>query len=264
MSRTLAAALFAATFVGCHVFPDPPNGWEGDFNPEAVLDKVSAKLGLDATKEDEAKDFSATATVTHFEGEKPIEAGYSVRWKSPDRWSLEKAIGGQRVKRVFDGKTCTELTNGKVTKADLPPGEDGVDHLFRHLYATRYFREGRGSAPEIDEVFQLKEGGQAVRIGKFSPDGHRLVLSIDAKTLLPLAMREWVPVGPADQERFDAVDTFFSDYRADSRGILVPRTLRSWVGGKMIQEMKVADARWNTGITDAEFTTPAAAASPGR
>ncbi len=256
-SRTLLAAVVAVLCGACHLFPDPPEGWEGDFNPEAILDKVNTKLGVDPAKDERGDDFVASATVTHFGGEKPVEAGYAVRWKSPDRWSLEKTIGGQRVKRVFDGKTCVELTNGKVTKTGVPPGEDGVEHLFRHLYAVRFFRTGAGSEPEIEEIIKRKEGGEAVRLRKFSNDGHRLILSIDSKTLLPIAMREWVPVGPVDDEKFDAIDTFFENYQPDSRGTLVPRTLRSWAGGKMIQEMRVSDARWNTGVSDAEFTTPA-------
>lgn len=253
MSRTLAAVLVTLASVGCHTFPDPPQGWDGEFNPEAVLDKVGAKLGLDPKQPETATDFVAAVTVLHHEAEKPVEAAYAVRWKQPDRWSLEKTIAGQRVKRVFDGKSVTEIVNGKVTKTNVPPSEDGVDHFFRSLYAVRFFRQGVGDAPEIDEVIHRKEGGEAVRIGKFGPDGRRNVLSIDAQTLLPLALREWVQTGP---DRFDAIDTVFSDFRPDSRGTLVPRLLLSYAGGKPLQEMKVTDARWNVGLTDDEFTVP--------
>src|SRR5690606_33794134 len=125
--------------------------------------------------------------------------------------------------------------------------------FLRHIFLLEFFREGAGERAEIEETVERPDGGHTLRIRKYDAMGRKWLLSLDAKTLEPTAVREWVE---AEDGAFVALDTFVDGWRPDPFGHRVPQVLRSYVGGELVQELVVNDVSWNRGLREADFAVP--------
>lgn len=251
------ALLLTASLAACTSFAQPPPGWdmEHEFTAAAILERaVAAGRPADAPPAAEMRDLMGSLEVVRHDVTPPARSTALLLWTRDGRWSLEqRRTGHPAVKYLNDGGRIVEVRDGRVIRRDVPPWEVPVERFLRHLFLLRFFRDGPGGPAEIEEAVARPEGGHAVRIAKEDPAGRTWVLSLDAATLEPIAVREWI-------ERADggvgAVDTFFDDYQVDARGNRVPRTMRSWTGGKLVQEIQVRDLSWNRGLREVDFRVP--------
>ncbi|MFH0946073.1 MAG: hypothetical protein V2A76_12810 [Planctomycetota bacterium] len=245
---------------GCRSFPDPPPGWEGEFSAEHALELA---LGLTEDGEEEKEprpappelvDLMASISVVRHDSEPPARMSSIILWKKPGLWSVEQdGPGKETVKFVCDGSRAAEIREGKVVRRGVRSGEVGVDLLLRHLFLLNYFLEGPGGRAWIDETIRNEDGGYYLRIAKDDEVGHRWVLSLDAESLEPVALREWFS---SSDGRFRPLDTRFFDLTRDSRGNLIPRKMLSYVNGTLFQEMQIRDLAWNRGLKPIDFQVP--------
>lgn len=238
---------------GCYVFPDPPPGWEGSYLPETVLDRaIEAKVPGSAAP-DSAADLTATVGITRFEAAGPVALESRVLWRKPAQWAVENRDAAGVVRLVGDGQQGVEVRGGAVVRRDVTMAEAGADRLLRSLYAVRFFRDGAGDPALIDDTVKRDDGGFSIRLSKWDDRGRKWVLFLDSKSLAPVQLREWVSTAP---DEFLPVDTFFREFGVDRRGNPIPRTLQSYVGGKLIQEVRVVDVGWDQGLADGAFKVP--------
>lgn len=251
--RGLAASLVViALTTGCRSFDEPPPGWEGEYSAEAALTRAVEKSGGEGDPLQEATDLMASITMER--PDRKIPLAYVVLWKKPDKWSIElSGTGKDRIKFVGDGRRRVEIKNGSVVRDDVKMGEVGVDRLLRYLFLLRFFRDGAGSEAEIVENVPRADGGHNVRIEKIDVHGRKWVLSLDAESLKPMALREWAEL---EDGRYGPLDTYFSEWVQDAKGNRVPRVLLTYSSGKLLQTMRIRDLQWNRGLRDVDFQVP--------
>jgi outer membrane lipoprotein-sorting protein len=84
------------------------------------------------------------------------------------------------------------------------------------------------------------------------PNGKPMLIDVDAETGLELQWSRSV-----DQNGMTVdIDSVMSDYQPTERGIMVPRTMRTMVGGHQQGVVKVESIEFDTPIEDAEFQMP--------
>ena len=251
-----------ALLSGCRSFPDPPPGWKGEFSAEHALERA---LGIADEEEEEGAepkqqaqpdlvDLMASIQIVRHDSDPPARLSSIVLWKKPGMWSVEQdGPGKETVKFVCDGNRAAEVRAGKIVRRGVHSSEVGVDRLLRHLFLLNYFLEGPGEKAWIDETVRNKDGGYYLRIAKDDETGHRWVLSLDAETFEPVALREWFSSGGGS---YRALDTRFFNLVRDARGNLIPRKMLSYVNGALFQEMQIRDLAWNRGLRPVDFQLP--------
>lgn len=244
----------STALVSCTFYAQPPPGWdvmEREFTAEAVLKDALEQSVAEGDPVEHAQDLMASVSVVPHGADVPegTKLDCIVLWRKPDFWSLEQHGGGHDVKFVGRGAEGVEIDGGKVTRTDVLMDEILVDRFLRHLFLLRYFKDGAGEPAWIDETVKRPDG-YALRIAKFDVHGRKWVLSLDAQTLEPIAVREWVRL-PDDTA--GALDTFFDSFATDELGNRVPKQMRSYSNGELVQEMTLKDLAWNRGLRDVDF-----------
>jgi len=247
--------LVFATFSGCAFFAQPPPGWSREipFTARAVLDEAIEKHGAGKAAR-EANDLIASIAVTRHDGGAPVDLSHILLWRRPNTWSVETRQPGQEpVKVIGTGSSGTEIRAGAVTRRDVPVTEVPVDRFLRHIFLLKFFREGAGEAAEIEGTVAREDGGHTLNIRKFDAMGRKWLLSLDAETFEPGSVREWIETAEGG---FVALDTIVDGWMPDRFGHLVPRSMRSFAEGELVQEIEVRDLSWNRGLRDVDFAVP--------
>lgn len=255
MTRRLLLVLMLVSFPACTFFAQPPPGWSRDieFTADAILDKAIEEQGEEKAAQ-QATDLMASVTVRRHDVQPTVELSHILLWQVPNSWSVETRQPGQpSVKVIGRGSRGVEVIDGVVTRRDVSVTEVPVDRFLRHVFLLKFFRGGAGEPAEIEETVVREDGGQTIRIHKFDGMGRKWLLSLDAKTFEPIAVREWIEVS---EEEFAPLDTFVDGWIPDQFGNRVPRLLRSYVGGELVQELEVKDLSWNRGLREADFKVP--------
>ncbi len=244
--------LGVTALVSCTFYAQPPPGWnlvEHEFTADAVLERALEESVAEGDPVEDAQDLMASVSVVpHGEGA-GTKLDYVVLWRKPDFWSVEQHGGGRDLKYVGRGAQGVEVTDGNVTRTDVSMDEVLVDRFLRHLFLLRYFKDGAGEPSWIDETVKRPDG-YALRIAKFDVNGRKWILSLDAETLVPIAVREWIRL-PDDSA--GVLDTFFETFATDELGNRVPKLMRSYANGTLVQEITLRDLAWNRGLRDADF-----------
>ena len=242
---------------GCRSFAEPPPGWKGEFSARHALELalgVPAENSPERSERPEVLDLMASIALVRHDTEPAHRTASILLWKRPGLWSLEQAgPGTEASKFLFDGRRSAELRGGKVVRREVTATEVGVDRLLRHLFLLEYFKDGPGGQAWIEETVPNQEGGYYLRIVKDDESGHRSVLSLDAETFQPVALREWFS---SDDDQYRAMDTQFKEVMRDSRGTPVPRLMLSYVNGRLYQELRIRDLAWNRGLRPVDFQVP--------
>lgn len=256
---TLRAALVAGalgTLGACTSFSEPPPHWEGEFTAKAVLDKsfeaIGGAQGSAGTPEPTADDFVATLKGELLDGPAKGAYSYVAMWKRPDKWRLDQTdAAGKRMSLVSDGVHIAQFVDGKLISRNLPMREAGIQQLSCYLFPLKFFRDGAGTQPVLEDVKETADG-QVIRISKVDAFGNRYVLSIDAQSYMPRSVRTGIPTG---DDQYTIRETALSNFQPDARAGLVPRTLEVSTFGKVQERMQVQDLRWNQGLPDGQFKT---------
>ncbi|MCC7169506.1 MAG: hypothetical protein IT459_03580 [Planctomycetes bacterium] len=254
--RSLSALLVSCAVGACTNFSEPPPNWQGEFTAQAVLDKSFEAIGgVKSTPEQpapSAADFVATMKGELFDGPAQGTYTYVAMWKRPDKWRLDQTdTTGKRMSLVSDGVHIAQFVDGKLISRNLPLREAGIQQLSCYLFPLKFFREGAGTQPVLEDVKDT-DGGQVIRISKVDPFGNRYVLSIDAQSYMPTSVRTGIPTG---DDQYTIRETALSNFQPDARAGLVPRTLEVSTFGKLQERMQVADLRWDQGLPDGQFKT---------
>ncbi len=255
MLRRPLLLLVLASSPACTFFAQPPPGWSRDlaFTADAVLDKAIEEQGEEEMAQ-QATDLMASVDVRRHDVRPPSEVSHILLWKRPNSWSVETRRPGEpAVKVIGHGTHGVEVVDGAVTRRDVPVTQVPVDRFLRHLFLLKFFREGAGERAEIEETVERDDGGHTLRIHKYDAMGRKWLLSLDAKTLEPIAVREWVET---EEGEFAPIDTFVDGWSPDRFGHRVPRVLRSYAGGELVQELEVKDLAWNRGLREEDFRAP--------
>jgi len=239
---------------GCRSFAEPPPGWEGEFSARSVLERALFGPDGERAEQPEVIDLMASIELVRHDTEPAFRSSGILLWKKPGFWSLERyGPGADAARFVSDGRRSAEIRDGQIVRRAVSATEVGVDRLLRHLFLLEYFKDGPGAKAWIEETVRNQEGGYYLRIAKEDELGHLWVLSLDAETLLPVALREWF--SSADGE-YRALDTRFQEVQRDARGTPVPRLMLSYVNGRLYQELRIRDLAWNRGLRPIDFQVP--------
>ncbi|MBL8769195.1 MAG: hypothetical protein JNL94_17620 [Planctomycetes bacterium] len=254
--RALVVVGSVGVVPACTNFSEPPPHWEGEFTAKAVLDKSFEAIGSSKATAGPgappADDFVATMKGELFDGPAKGAYTYVAMWKRPDKWRLDQTdAGGKRMSLVSDGVHIAQFVDGKLISRNLPMREAGIQQLSVYLFPLKFFREGAGTQPVLEDVKETADG-QVIRISKVDPFGNRYVLAVDAQSYMPKSVRTGIPTG---DDQYTIRETALSNFQPDARAGLVPRTLEVSTFGKLQERMLVDDLRWNQGLADGQFKT---------
>lgn len=253
--RTLiSCALALATASSCTSYYDPPEGWEGPYTAPEVLNRALEKANSRIDPMEGAEDLTVTATIKLQHDIDPVECGYVVKWKRPDRFSIEVVDGALKGERIVsDGTTIAALKDGKVVRRDVSKQDTAISRFMNRLFVLHYFRRGSGSEPEMRENTKGPKGEPWIRIAKQDEAGFVNYLMLEATSLEPKLMQWLAPFEDGSQH---TIDTWFGDIREDSRAGRIPHTWRSYEGNKLREELRIKGLSWNRGLSDSEFVVP--------
>lgn len=243
----LPALVLLASTAGCRVFPQPPPGWDPElpFRAEAVLRRAVEKgYGLDPDARIE--DLVVTFSVEPAEG---AARRYALLWKRPDLWRLDVLDEPGR-RFVGRGGVGVEFRGGEIVRRGVSIRELPVDRVLRHLFWADFFLRGAGKPAEISDVVRRPEGGFSLLIEKFDAAGRRFVVALDAGSLAPLSLREWIEDGRGG---FVPVETRIAETFRSRLGVEAPRRLEVKVAGRPDRVLTIEDVDADIGLSAEDF-----------
>jgi outer membrane lipoprotein-sorting protein len=214
---------------------------------EIVAKALTARGGVDKLRG--VNTMKMVGTVNMQGREYPI----TVIAKRPNLMRQEMTIDGSRVVSAFDG-TKVWVVNPMVginepQEMSGPMADEIRDQPIFGGPLVGY--KERGETLEL--VGPSKVGDVKTWKLKLSrQNGRPLFIDVDAATGLELQWSRSVDQGGMTVD----VDSVMSDYQPTDRGILVPRTMRTMVGGHQQGVVKVASVEFDAPVEDADFQMP--------
>jgi hypothetical protein len=256
MRRVLLGALFVSCWfvAACTRYYDPPEGWEGAYTATEVLNKALAAAGSKIDPMEGAEDLTVDATIRVQQDGEPIAANYVLRWKRPDKYSIEVTSGplaGRRI--VCDGERAAEFTGATLSRPQIPREETGIAQFMNRLFVLHFFRTGQGGVAEMKENTTSAKGEPWIHLYKPDQRNRPHYLMLDAKSLEPRLLRTYVPYQDGTDR---AIDTLFENFATDPRAGRIPMVWKSYEGNKLREELRIGSLRWNQRLDDAAFAIP--------
>jgi outer membrane lipoprotein-sorting protein len=216
---------------------------------EIVAKAMTARGGLDKLRA--VNTMKMTGKVTMQGRELPI----TVIAKRPNLMRQEMTIDGSRVVSAFDG-TKVWVVNpmlgiNQPREMSGPMADEMRDQPIFGGPLVGY--KERGETLEL--VGPGTVGGvKTWRLKLSRASGRPMFIDVDAATGLELQWSRSVDQGGMAVD----VDSVLSDYQPTERGIIVPRTMRTMVGGHQQGVLKVESVEFDVPLDDTEFQMPKA------
>jgi outer membrane lipoprotein-sorting protein len=216
---------------------------------EIVAKAMTARGGLDKLRA--VNTMKMTGKVTMQGRELPI----TVIAKRPNLMRQEMTIDGSRVVSAFDG-TKVWVVNpmlgiNQPREMSGPMADEMRDQPIFGGPLVGY--KERGETLEL--VGPSTVGGvKTWRLKLSRASGRPMFIDVDAATGLELQWSRSVDQGGMAVD----VDSVLSDYQPTERGIIVPRTMRTMVGGHQQGVLKVESVEFDVPLDDTEFQMPKA------
>jgi outer membrane lipoprotein-sorting protein len=218
---------------------------------EIVNKALAARGGVDKIKAVQSQ--RVTGRISFPQG---LEGTFVLELKRPQKMHIEISIEGQKVIRVYDGKSAGWMVNPFAENKDVQPMPD---EELRSISEESDF-----DGPLVD--YKTK-GNQIELAGKEDLEGkpvYRLKLTnknadirfylFDASTFL---LVKWEGVRKVEEKEFPW-ESFFSDFR-DVQGLKYPFKIDQGSPGTEIQQSLITEKiEINPQIDDARFAQPAA------
>ena len=214
---------------------------------EIVAKAMTARGGLDKLRA--VNTMKMTGKVTMQGRELPI----TVIAKRPNLMRQEMTIDGSRVVSAFDG-TKVWVVNpmlgiNQPREMSGPMADEMRDQPIFGGPLVGY--KERGETLEL--VGPGTVGGvKTWRLKLSRASGRPMFIDVDAATGLELQWSRSVDQGGMAVD----VDSVLSDYQPTERGIIVPRTMRTMVGGHQQGVLKVESVEFDVPLDDTEFQMP--------
>jgi outer membrane lipoprotein-sorting protein len=215
---------------------------------ELVAKNLTARGGADKLRGVQTMKMTGTINV------QGMDMPITVMTKRPNLLFQEMSMQGQRMVSAFDGAkvwainpmlgpAARELTG---SQADMIRDQASFDGPLVNY-------KDRGDTLELAGSADLG-GTKAWKLKLTRKIGGRtMFIYVDADTGLE---KQWSTTVEQGGMTID-VDTVMLDYQPTPEGILVPRTMRTLVGGQQQGLLKVLTVEYNTPIEDAAFQMPA-------
>jgi outer membrane lipoprotein-sorting protein len=222
---------------------------------EIVNKALAARGGVDKIKAVQSE--RVTGRISFSQG---LEGTFVLELKRPQKMHIEISIEGQKVIRVYDGKSAGWMVNPFAENKEVQPMPD---EELRSISEESDF-----DGPLVD--YKTK-GNQIELAGKEDLEGkpvYRLKLTnnnadvrfylLDAATFL---LVKWEGVRKVEEKEFPW-ESFFSDFR-DVQGLKYPFKIDQGSPGTEIQQNLVTEKiEINPQIDDARFTKPVPTETP--
>ncbi len=222
---------------------------------EIVNKAVAARGGADKIKAVQSE--RVTGRITFTGG---LEGTFVLELKRPRKMHIEISVEGQKVIRVYDGKSAGWMVNPFAENKDVQPmsaedlrsvaDESDFDGPFVDYKA-------KGSQIELAGKEEL-EGKPVYRLKLTNKNGDVRFYLFDASSFFVL---KWEGVRKVEDKEFPW-ESFFSDFR-DVQGLKYPFKIDQGSPGTEIQQNLVTEKiEINVQIDDAHFAKPAPPEAP--
>jgi outer membrane lipoprotein-sorting protein len=214
---------------------------------EIVNKAIAARGGLDKLRA--VNTMKMTGKVTMQGREVPV----TVMAKRPNLMFQEMTIDGARVISAFDGQKVWALN--PMLGINKPQEMSGA--MADEMRDQSVFGGPLVGYKERGETLELVGPGtfgdaKTWRLKLSRPNGRTMFIDVDAATGLEVQWSRHVDQGGMNVD----VDSVMSDYQPTDKGIVVPRTMRTLVGGHQQGLLKVDSVTFDEPIDDTAFQMP--------
>jgi outer membrane lipoprotein-sorting protein len=181
------------------------------------------------------------------------EFSLTVIAKRPNLMRQDMTIDGARVTSAFDGQKVWVVNPmvgiNEPQEMSGPMADEMRDQPIFGGPLVGYKERG-----ETIELVGPSTVGDAKtwKLKLTRPNGGPMFIDVDAATGLEL---QWSRTVDQNGMTVD-IDSVMSDYQPTDKGILVPRTMRTMVGGHQQGVVKVESVEFDTQVDDADFQMP--------
>ena len=214
---------------------------------EIVAKAVTARGGLDKLRG--VNTMKMVGKVTMQGREFPI----TVLAKRPNLMRQEMTIDGSRVVSAFDGQKVWVVNPAMgINEPQEMKGSMADDMRDQPIFGGPLI--GYKERGETLELVGPSTVGDAKtwKLKLTRPNGGPMFIDVDAATGLEL---QWSRTVDQNGMTVD-IDSVMSDYQPTDEGILVPRTMRTMVGGHQQGVVKVESVEFDAQVDDADFQMP--------
>lgn len=172
--------------------------------------------------------------------------------KRPNKMRQEMTMQGQKIVQAYDGQTVwavNPMMGGTAPRAVEGAAADAVKNQSLFDGPLVGYKE-RGDTIEVVGPEDV-EGVKTWKLKLTRKDGKAMHIFLDAETGLE---RKWSATMEQNGMTME-IDTIISDYQP-ADGIQVARSMRTFVGGQQVGQMKVASVDFNVPVEDSEFSMP--------
>jgi len=236
----------AFTFVAAFVFVAAASAQTPTVD-EIVAKAVTARGGLDKLRG--VNTMKMVGKVTMQGREFPI----TVLAKRPNLMRQEMTIDGSRVVSAFDGQKVWVVNPAMgINEPQEMKGSMADDMRDQPIFGGPLI--GYKERGETLELVGPSTVGDAKtwKLKLTRPNSGPMFIDVDAATGLEL---QWSRTVDQNGMTVD-IDSVMSDYQPTDEGILVPRTMRTMVGGHQQGVVKVESVEFDAAVGDADFQMP--------
>ncbi len=236
----------AFTFIAAFVFIAAASAQTPTVD-EIVAKAVTARGGLDKLRG--VNTMKMVGKVTMQGREFPI----TVLAKRPNLMRQEMTIDGSRVVSAFDGQKVWVVNPAMgINEPQEMKGSMADDMRDQPIFGGPLvgYKE-RGETLELVGPSTVGDA-KTWKLKLTRPNGGPMFIDVDAATGLEL---QWSRTVDQNGMTVD-IDSVMSDYQPTDKGILVPRTMRTMVGGHQQGVVKVESVEFDAQVDDADFQMP--------